>query len=90
MRKIERMICKGSFKSMRNMQLKIFAQNMKPVVINRIKKLPVAKPPSGPSLGISLQGPDFRNLAMPKIEETIDVPNATPATFLKNALLSDT
>ena len=82
MRKIERMICKGSFKSMRNMQLKIFAQNMKPVVINSKMKLPVAKPPSGPSLGISLHGPDFRNLAMPKTEDNNDVTNAiTPKAF---------
>ena len=72
MRKIERTICKGSFKSMSNM-LNIVAKNMKHVVTNRATKFLVAKPPSGPSLGISLHGPDFRNLAMPKAEESPDV-----------------
>ena len=81
MRKIERTICKGSFKSMSNM-LNIVAKNMKHVVTNRATKFLVAKPPSGPSLGISLHGPDFRNLAMPKTEDNNDVINAiTPNTF---------
>ena len=67
---------------MKNKQLDHFAPNMTNVVINRKEKLPVTKPPSGPSLGISRHGPDFRNLAMPKPEENNDVSNAiTPITF---------
>ena len=67
---------------MNDMQLNMVAINMEPVVENRNKKSIVAKPPSRPSLGISPHGPDFRNLAMPKTEENIDVPNAiNPNTF---------
>ena len=83
MRTNERMICKGLYViSMIYKQLKIFTKTMTNVVRNSKRKLPVVKPPSGPSLGISRHGPDFRNLAMPKTEDNNDVTNAiTPNAF---------
>ena len=72
-RPIESMICKGFEGSVRRMQKRTFAITMIVVLKYWNKKLFVAKPPRKPSLGISLQGPVLRNLAIPKIEENVDV-----------------
>ena len=83
-REIERTICKGFETSMMTIPLvEIFQKNIPPVSRNSKIKLRVTKPPIGPSLGMIMHGPDFRNLDIPKIAENIDVRNAIAPTVFR-------